>query len=269
MKLEIKYLLVLYFLGFSALGEGSSSAARPGYDLARCLYSLGSHIYQLEESSVASGSNGSKTFALPGIPHCLMDDAEEEIRAVVREAIRGHGEDIGDLSSEDRAICTERWVAEWAETARSVWDRTDWSDVPYVHVRHPYEELPQLEQILFARAEIEREMVLRNQARAKSDRAEAPACRLMWINSLLAREDNLAFFRAQRLLEKFAAGDLSSKVFAEFWLVIQHADMHPEFQAQALGIIERFGPEQNFPDVLVRSLRSRVEMQRQHRAEDH
>jgi len=250
---DIKGIVIFSFM--TILVMNAEAAPRTGKEFLQCLQAVGEFLYRDQSPDAAEITH------LPSLPNCYLDGAGKAIRGVVRQSVTNYREVMAKLTPHQRDRCAERWAESWAEAAKSVWTKKDWREVEHVNVAKPYEELDPLERELFVRAEIEREMVYRNQERGET--RDGADCQFAWTNSLIAREDNLGFFKQKNLLEKFQNGALSPKVFPEFWLVIQHADMHVAFQAEALKVIERHGPDQAFPEVLIESLRKRVKTNRE------
>lgn len=224
-------------------------AAEPGEGFFICMEELGALLFG------EPGKTLSKSLLQGRLPNCaMMHVPGNEIPEVAMSEFAFTLQRAAAVSAEKRRACHETWSEDWGVVRDRVRSRDDWGSLPFVAVSDPNDELSPLEQEIFYRAEFERDASRLAEERKISGQLPPGECYWTWTAVGYARLENAGFFSSSDLLSAFENGKIGPKVTPEFWLMIQHADILPNFQFGGFVKLYDLVADRDFPEVLLSSM---------------
>lgn len=176
---------------------------------------------------------------------------------VVRSSLQNYVNRVSSFDKFARGECFRRWKDDWEEVF-AVERAPEFKRFASETVTDPRSRFSDRYYKLFRRAEFERNMTLLIQKRKYPSKAPADDCYSMWMSLIGARADNVGFLLQNGFVDDLQQGKMPPSVYPQFWLIVQHADLHVDFQKEVLQILETSGAENQFPERLITSLRDRV-----------
>ena len=197
--------------------------------------------------------------AFPDSKNCYMNLHDEDM-AVFKDSIFKYiRKRIKGKNADALAACRKRWDTQWQDIYS---EENKASFVKYkskLLTISPSSGLSSRQYALYRRAEFEREMTLfameNGWLNAKPDEYD---CFIHWLPIVVARAENIAFLKSQKFISQLNNGILAENIHPQFWLIIQHADLHKPFQKEVLILLENHQQTLRFSEILLNSLRERV-----------
>lgn len=119
-----------------------------------------------------------------------------------------------------------RKTIEGSRKIRSIFPDTT-EDIP--------DQMSPVEAAIFFRSALEQEMTRMLMQRRRSDQKPIAPCQSFQKAYTLARLDNVLYFDAEGMFERRGENSWKTALNLRLWLVAQHADFFPAFQAQGLA----------------------------------
>ena len=156
---------------------------------------------------------------------------------------------------EHRQICLETWRKDWAKAIERA---TGAMPTSKTMERIPV-NMTALESEVFYRSRIEQVMTLLAEERMTDYVHDNRSCYNIWLNISAARQENVAFFIHNSILDRLLSGEMSAAVHQRIWLVVQHADLFPNFQRRGLETFRTATKNNGFPEELASALEARIQ----------
>lgn len=230
-------MLLIFFLSDDSLASSETSV---GMKFEDCIIEFGNTMIIDNESPESV---------------CYMPNA---LNDVVRSSMMGYVSRVSSFEKEARGKCFRHWRDDWEEVL-AIERAPEFTTFASETVTDPRSVFSERYYKLYRRAEFERNMTLLIQRRNYPSKAPEDDCYSMWMSLIVARADNVGFLLQNGFIEDLQQGKMPASVYPQFWLMVQHADLHVDFQKDVLEVLEQVGPEKPFPERLINSLRDRVE----------